>query len=72
VRFRVRDGPCAYSITSSAHASSVGGTSSPRAFAVFRLITSSGLAHTPPASNIVRPKAPRLKPLLRSQAIPLK
>jgi hypothetical protein len=36
------------------------------------LITSSGLAHTPPASNIVCPKAPRLKPLLRSQAIPLK
>ena len=28
-----------YSMTSSARASSVGGTSSPRAFAVFRLIT---------------------------------
>src|SRR5205823_6518637 len=32
-----------HSITSSARASSVGGTSSPRAFAVFRLITSSYL-----------------------------
>src|SRR5262245_20607886 len=34
---------CRYSITSSARASRVGGTSSPSAFAVFRLITSSYL-----------------------------
>jgi hypothetical protein len=33
--------PLGYSMTSSARASSVGGTSSPRAFAVFRFITSS-------------------------------
>src|SRR5262249_23577616 len=33
--------PCAHSITSSATASSVGGTSRPRAFAVLRLMTSS-------------------------------
>jgi hypothetical protein len=33
--------PVGYSMTSSARARSVGGTSSPRAFAVFRLITSS-------------------------------
>ena len=35
--------PLGHSMTSSARASSVGGTSSPRAFAVFRLITSSYL-----------------------------
>jgi hypothetical protein len=35
--------PCGYSITSSARASSVAGTSRPRAFAVLRLITSSNL-----------------------------
>jgi hypothetical protein len=35
--------PSGYSMTSSARARSVGGTSSPRAFAVFRLITSSYL-----------------------------
>ena len=35
--------PLGYSMTSSALASSVGGTSSPRTFAVFRLITSSYL-----------------------------
>ena len=39
----VREQSCGYSMTSSARAESVGGTSRPNSFAVFRLITNSNL-----------------------------